>query len=184
MLKSLHVENFTAFQNAKFEFAKNLNVVIGVNGVGKSHVLKLAYSIVKACSPNGKDSGQLNPTKSRLQLDIAKKLIGVFKPDELGRLARRSRQGRQRCEVACGFSNPSQDMDFSFNTTSRSEVIVDVAPSVWVDKVPVYLPTRELSTLIRWFATYQTWLAFRGLVTHPSFRRTNSRTLLNEHRPA
>lgn len=40
MLKSLHVENLTVFTNADFTFGKNLNVIIGENGTGKSHVLK------------------------------------------------------------------------------------------------------------------------------------------------
>jgi len=44
MLKSLHIENFTVFPKADFIFGKNLNVIIGENGAGKSHLLKLAYA--------------------------------------------------------------------------------------------------------------------------------------------
>lgn len=40
MINSLQLENFTCFTNAKFEFSKGINVLIGENGTGKTHVLK------------------------------------------------------------------------------------------------------------------------------------------------
>ena len=43
MLKSLKLQNFTVFPEADLKFGKNLNVIIGENGSGKSHLLKAAY---------------------------------------------------------------------------------------------------------------------------------------------
>ena len=43
MLKRLHLKNFTVFADANFEFSPGLNVLVGTNGTGKSHVLKLGY---------------------------------------------------------------------------------------------------------------------------------------------
>ena len=54
MLKSLELENFTVFPVAEFTFGKNLNVFVGENGSGKTHLLKAAYSAVAA------NSGRLN----------------------------------------------------------------------------------------------------------------------------
>ncbi len=48
MLKHLHVQNFTVFADAEFAFGPGLNVVVGANGAGKSHVLKLGYAAEKA----------------------------------------------------------------------------------------------------------------------------------------
>ncbi|SHI43963.1 ATPase/GTPase, AAA15 family [Hymenobacter daecheongensis DSM 21074] len=45
MLKRLHVRNFTVFADADFEFVQGLNVIVGTNGTGKSHVLKLGYAV-------------------------------------------------------------------------------------------------------------------------------------------
>ena len=45
MLKSLHVSNFTVFADARFEFSPGLNVLVGTNGTGKTHVLKLGYAV-------------------------------------------------------------------------------------------------------------------------------------------
>ena len=44
VLKSLHLENFTVFPDVELNFGKNLNVIIGENGAGKTHILKAAYS--------------------------------------------------------------------------------------------------------------------------------------------
>ncbi len=48
MLKRLHIQNFTVFAEADFEFGPGLNVVVGTNGTGKSHVLKLGYAVLRS----------------------------------------------------------------------------------------------------------------------------------------
>ena len=157
MISSLKLKNFTTFSSADFEFATGLNVIVGENGTGKSHILKAAYSVIYVSAKGNKDSVTASPTKGYLQTALARKLNAVFKPDELGRLARRSRRGRQRCEFHCWFSSDDQDLAFSFNTASKSEVVIERTPSFWLDKLPVYLPTRELLTIYPGFVSlYET----------------------------
>lgn len=156
MIKTLRLKDFTVFKDVELDFAAGLNVVIGENGTGKTHILKLAYSTAYVCARGAREAGAA-PTKSYLQSAIANKLIAVFRPDELGRLARRDRRGRQRSEVRCDYQPPTDDLAFSFNTASRTEVTVDETPSAWIDKLPVYLPTRELLTLSPGFVSlYET----------------------------
>lgn len=45
MLKRLHLRNFTVFADAEFEFGEGLNVLVGANGTGKTHVLKAGYVV-------------------------------------------------------------------------------------------------------------------------------------------
>ncbi|MCP4699352.1 MAG: AAA family ATPase, partial [Gammaproteobacteria bacterium] len=45
MLKRLKIKNFTIFSNDVLSFASGLNVIVGDNATGKSHLLKLLYSI-------------------------------------------------------------------------------------------------------------------------------------------
>ena len=45
MLKSLDIKNLTAFGEASLTFSPHLNVIIGENGSGKSHVLKAMYAV-------------------------------------------------------------------------------------------------------------------------------------------
>jgi energy-coupling factor transporter ATP-binding protein EcfA2 len=155
VIESLTLKDFTVFKDAKIDFAAGLNVIVGENGTGKTHVLKLAYSLTYVCA-RSREPGTA-PTKTYLQTTIANKLTAVLRPDELGRLARRDRRGRQRSEVRCNYRPPTNELAFSFNTASRSEVSVDRAPSAWIDKLPVYLPTRELLTLFPGFVSlYET----------------------------
>lgn len=156
MLRSLELQNFTVFAKAQFDFARHLNVVVGENGSGKTHVLKMAYSVLAVSARGARDSGSSTPTKSYLQSALAGKLRGVYKPDELGRLARRQ-NGRSRSEVSCRFDDPSCDIEFTFTPASKSEVTVESVPKTWVQNVPVYLPTRELLTIYPGFVSlYET----------------------------
>lgn len=54
MLDKITIENFTVFDDVAFQFSKGINVVIGDNGTGKSHLLKLAYSIATVAVAAGK----------------------------------------------------------------------------------------------------------------------------------
>lgn len=153
MLASLKLKNFTAFKETNLNFAPGLNVIVGENGTGKTHLLKVAYSALYV----GAKGNAETPTKSHFQVAMANKLNAVFRPDELGRLVRRNRPGRQRCEVGSLFSSPAHNLNFSFNTTSKSEVIIDKTPLAWLNPLPVYLPTRELLTIYPGFVSlYET----------------------------
>lgn len=156
MLESLDVNNFTAFSNATFQFAPGLNVIIGENGSGKTHVLKLAYTCLFVSNESVRKTSGPMPFKTYYKSAIAEKLMSVFKPDALGRLTRRSTQGRQRCEVSAKFSE-EHVLSFSFNTASQSHVTVDHATSTLLEKRPAYLPTRELLSIYPGFVSvYET----------------------------
>ena len=42
--QKLNLHNFTAFRKAEFEFANGINVFVGENGTGKTHVMKMLYA--------------------------------------------------------------------------------------------------------------------------------------------
>ena len=46
-VKTLSLEQFTAFERAAFEFCPGINVLIGANATGKSHVMKVIYVLLK-----------------------------------------------------------------------------------------------------------------------------------------
>ena len=49
MIRKFEVKNFTVFSHAVFSFGKKLNVIIGENGSGKTHLIKLLYSLLRGC---------------------------------------------------------------------------------------------------------------------------------------
>lgn len=152
MLTRLTLENFTLFQSVDFRFSKQLNVIHGVNGTGKTHVLKLAYALQHVLASPPSTSRDFSPTKVELQRTIAEELVEVFRPDSLGRLATRIR-GRSRATVSAKFVKQGHRTSFSFQTASRAKVILDKTPTRWLDKPPVYLPTRELLSIYPGFVS-------------------------------
>lgn len=152
MIKSLMLKNFTVFKDATFDFGAGLNVFLGENGLGKTHVLKLPYAILKPGFDEYRRGTDSTPTKSILQGAIADKLTGVLRPDSLGRLSKR-KQGRERTEVALACDDHEFDLSFSFATNSKSEVDITTLPSRWFNEPLVYIPTRELLTIFPGFVS-------------------------------
>jgi energy-coupling factor transporter ATP-binding protein EcfA2 len=154
MVKSLSLRNFTVFSEAHLKFGQNLNVITGENGTGKSHLLKLVYSALACSHEEGRRPGAGDPTKALLQTRLAEKLVGTFRPEALGRLARRHR-GRERCDIGLEFDDQALGFAISFATQSRSEVTVESLPRSWIGAAgsPVFLPTRELMTIFPGFVS-------------------------------
>ena len=155
MLKSATFSNFTSIPSDEWEFSPGLNVIVGENGLGKSHVLKALYSILSSLKPA---SGQVSGTeperigKSQLEKAIAEELIGNMRPDSLGRLVKR-KQGRNRAEVSVNFKDQGLNTIFGFATNSKTQVDITKLPAFALDKPPVFIPTRELITLCPWFVS-------------------------------
>lgn len=152
MLKSLIIDSFTAFGSKELKFAKGLNVFVGENGTGKTHLLKLPYAVAATSASGARKNNGEKPTKGPLQRDLAQKLIQVFRPESLGRLTRRQR-GRTRCKVEVRFNCSEHTVRFSLSSQSTKEVIIDICPTKWLDEAPVFLPAHELLTIFPGFVS-------------------------------
>lgn len=155
-IRSLTMENFTTFADTTLDF-KNLNIIIGENGSGKTHLLKLLYVVMAANQqqyrsvdrpaehgrPDGLAIGDARPTKNVLEERLTAKLANVFRPEErVGRLVRRKR-GQDRCRIGVEAGSGNTPLRFNF-AASNSKVAVTDHPPVWYDDAPVFLPTHEL----------------------------------------
>jgi hypothetical protein len=86
MLKQLRISNFTAFGTATFDFSPGLNVIVGANATGKTHVLKLGYLFARAW-PELKRSGR-ELAEKRTEAYFEDRLMGLFRPERLNHLLR------------------------------------------------------------------------------------------------
>lgn len=43
-IRKINVENFTVFESLKMDFSKGINIFIGENGTGKTHLMKMMYA--------------------------------------------------------------------------------------------------------------------------------------------
>ena len=77
MLSKIKFERFTAFEQLEVEFSPGINIFIGENGTGKTHLMKVAYA---AC----------DITKSKAS--FSEKINNIFLPSgrQIGRLVKRS----------------------------------------------------------------------------------------------
>ena len=66
MLQSLSLRDFTVFKRADLTFAPGLNVIVGANGTGKTHLLKLPYAVMAMGAEEGRKHSA-SPTKTLLQ---------------------------------------------------------------------------------------------------------------------
>lgn len=172
MIKTLEVQNFTALPDATWEFASGLNVIVGENGFGKTHVLKLLYALLKVPS----DAKDLSA--AQLERAYAEKLVGVFRPESLGRLVKR-RQGRGRCGFSVRMTDSQLSVAGGFASNAKSQVELKKRPTKGLERSPAYLPTRELVTLCPWFVPLydnyhlefeETWRDTVSLLGNPSLK--------------
>lgn len=145
MIKSATFQNFTTVPNDSWQFSEGVNVIVGENGIGKSHVLKALYAMLKVQAVRPEDL-----TKVYLERAYADKLVRVMRPESLGRLVKR-KQGRERCEIKLDMEVSKASSEISFATNAKSQVDVKRLPESAIELSPVYLPTRELITLCPWF---------------------------------
>lgn len=129
-LTRVELHNVTAFADLELDLSPGINVLIGTNGTGKTHLLKLLYA---ACDV------------SRSERSFADKLVRVFLPFQgsLGRLVRRQR-GSSSASVTVRRDSASLLATFS-NHTKRAEDAMTRAEG-WRDQ-PVecaYIPVKEM----------------------------------------
>lgn len=94
MLKTLYLENFTVFADVNLKFCAGLNVLVGQNGTGKTHLLKAAYLMNRAWPDLMYKRSALN--KKRAEAYFEERLLGLFQPVRLDNLVRRGSVGAAR----------------------------------------------------------------------------------------
>ena len=148
MLKKIKTTNFTIIGEETLSFSDGLNIVIGENGVGKSHILKLTYALTSILYQVSKETH--TPNKQMFQKIIAEKLINIFRPDSLGRLVQRGK-GRKKCEIELFFKNANHNLSFNFSTASKTDVVITKMPSSFPSDAPIFFPTREVLSIFPGF---------------------------------
>jgi len=187
ILKKLTVQNLTVF-NEKYDFlfSSGLNVFVGENGTGKTHILKVLYAVLAALSRHTSDR--------QLSGVLANKMLGVFKPDEIGGLVSRT-QKVQQCTLDYLF-NDGRDLTVSFSKKDVDRVDVSSSgrsaqkiPEVFP---PVFLPTRELLSIFPGFVSLydnrhlqfeETWRDCCSLLDEPLIRKSSASGVNNLLRP-
>lgn len=137
MSKITHVKvsNFTSFLNLDLAFTSGINIVIGENGTGKTHLLKMLYAACAITTGEDKEKG------------FALKLRNVFNPFEgrMGRLSRRQSQSIKTKVTVTRQGGAKLTAEFS-NHTNKPDAVKVTGETGW-QKEPLtsaYIPVKEM----------------------------------------
>ena len=125
------LERFTAFEDLDFKPSRGINVLVGANGTGKTHLMKVAYA---ACDV------------SKTGNSFAEKLNRVFMPARrsIGRLVKRRGEG-STCTVTV--SRDPLQLELSFSTRTKASASASVRGASSWNAAPVesvYIPVKEM----------------------------------------
>ena len=134
-IKSLKLKNLTAFEKLDLKFSPGVNVLIGENGTGKTHLLKVLYTACAITEEKDREKG------------FGAKLRNVFNPYEgrIGRLARRVDVSSKVSIVVETTDNAILSATFS-NHTDRAEKVSVTGEDAWGRNsiTGVFIPVKEM----------------------------------------
>lgn len=132
-LTRIVTENFTVFKKNDISFCKGLNVLVGENGVGKTHLLKVAYAACQA---------------SKHDVSFSQKLVRLFRPDQssIGRLVNRDKSGNNAAQLMVESDMAKIGMSFSIKTKKwDADVFFEEKwEKQMSDLTSVYIPAKEI----------------------------------------
>lgn len=135
MIETLRLKSFTAFSDLKIDFSPRINVIVGENGTGKTHLLKVAYALC---------SGSNDVEASEF---LTNKLLRLFQPidNKLGNLRRHGVP--ENAHLSASFSFDKQ-VKVEFGTRSKKLNIEDPSDFKNYSWIPTFIPTKEVLSLV------------------------------------
>ena len=131
-LKKIELKNITVFEEMNISFNDGINVFIGENGMGKTHIMKLLYSACKA---------------AKTDVSFPHKVVRVFRPEgsHIRRLVSRKKAG-ETASVKVLSDDASIGMKFT-TKTAKWEATVTNEPK-WekqlADLSATFIPAKEI----------------------------------------
>jgi hypothetical protein len=144
-VERIKIARFTVFEELSQNFSPGINVFLGANSTGKSHLLKLIYSLLRAWRDVLKDLGSHSkePIAPLFAEVLRSKLAGVFQPDErhVGRLVQRGRgRNSAELELLAGGTELQARLSTLGKVTSATRSLPE-AP------LAIFLPAREVLSM-------------------------------------
>ena len=132
-LTKIELNNVTVFNKMTVEFNAGVNVFLGENGVGKTHIMKLLYAACQA---------------KKSEVTFPYKTVMVFRPDDsnIGRLVNRDADGEKKASVKVSSNDANIAMTFTHKSQKYNAEVAGKA--AWekqmVDLSSVFIPAKEI----------------------------------------
>ena len=145
MITHLELKNFTAFNGIGIDFSPKINVIIGENGTGKTHLLKAAYGLCAGATLFKKKPDIKN---DEIEEALTAKLLRLFMPldDKLGKMRRHGVAENAHLEACFALD---KKIAVTFHTNSKSLAIQDRSNYEQYQAEAVFIPTKEILSLIK-----------------------------------
>ena len=144
MVNSISLKGFTSFTDNSFSFTNGINILIGKNGTGKTHVLK---SLASAMQARHEFQAKQTTSKEQFEYILAENMSHYFKPDSIGNLVNKNIISGKS---TVGIVIDGKELLFSFSTTSKTTVKIE-KDDKWDDCQFIYIPPREMFSLFEGF---------------------------------
>jgi AAA15 family ATPase/GTPase len=147
IIKSLTVENFAVFQTRlQWQDHASLNVIIGENDTGKTHLLKLLYALARTIEDYWKK--QAGPQPLPLSDLLANKLLWTFLPEKfsLGKLVSKGARSKFAAEMTWG-EHGSLRFGFAKDATHKIADLHSNALKEMEGKRISFLPPKEILSI-------------------------------------
>ncbi|MBY5806102.1 AAA family ATPase [Rhizobium ruizarguesonis] len=143
MITNLRFENFTVFDDLRLSLSPRVNVVIGSNGTGKTHLLKAIYGLGLALQ-----SRRGGKSDKEFSADVSQKFLRIFLPEQnrVGILHAKGARNPGRLTLE---NNDDSRISVSFSGRSKYFEIESSAKGSLTSTQPVFIPTKEVLSLVR-----------------------------------
>jgi predicted ATPase len=143
MITSIEIDNFTVFEKVRLSLSPRINVIIGSNGTGKTHLLKAIYGLGLVG-----EGGARQRSDSRLARTISSKFLRVFSTEEnhIGILNPKEALSGARLRL---LHSDNSDVEVAFGSRSRRLKIVSQHVGRESALKPIFIPTKEILSLVR-----------------------------------
>lgn len=133
MVTKFKAVNFTVFTDLDVSFSPGINILVGRNGTGKTHLMKAVYA---ACSLIDK----------KMDRTFEQKLNGVFMPNSIGRLVHRSK-GRSSGSITVCRRKEGETKERSITCLLTTLNKADVKNNNWTDDEraeAIFIPVKDM----------------------------------------
>ena len=138
IIKKIKLENFTVFENHQIDFCPGINVVIGENGTGKTHIMKVLYSACQSADP---------------KVSFPQKIVATMLPDDykIARLITR-KQGNHSSQIRITASDTGNAQErilsVSFHNKTKKWDATVTGENGWEESFSssssIFIPAKEI----------------------------------------
>ena len=141
MIHRIKMSNFGPIASLEADGLKNLNLIIGRNGNGKTFLLKALYAATKVTEQYKR--GKEQRTFAELLQD---KLYWTFQPEKIGDLVRRG-ENRLEMDMDMMVGKRLGKVSFGFGPSTSKTILAPVNTVETTDVNSIFLPAKEIVSL-------------------------------------